>query len=387
MGNEEYSGRNKYTHKKSNLFRLETLLKPPKEIVNSENDYRYPAAEAYHKLIENEQHKPINSLFYDFSDKKYLSLLVLTDTHWGSISAHFHATVVAQMIAKYHPFIYLGYNGDNRNNNINTEECVGSSLDNALIPTIEQKLLYEQWSDSLIQFKTLFINSGNHENGNRTAPIGVDLLATFFAGTPYYSRYSRFSTLLTIRLKADNKQGYKDVRIYVDHGTSLKGADGTKLDQGMKLAKELGADIAIFGHVHQDLRADYRGERKILDKKYYNDMEVVILPAPMGSETYALDKRMETPPNELKLITIGTKQNDYLLDSTQRERRNLEKLTAFCDVTSIPTKLWKFGVDQAKKMKQEYLKINKTINTNEGKQIDKLIESYFKKAAQGGIEK
>lgn len=372
---EEFSGSRKFTTKKSlkkstNLFRLDDLPK-------------YPAAQAYNKLIENEQYKQLNHLFYDFSDKKHISLLILTDTHWGSISSHFMATIVAQVIAKYNPFIYLGYNGDNRNNNINTKECVGSSLDNALIPIIEQKLLYEQWSDATINSKTLFINSGNHENGTRTVPIGVDLLATFFAGTPYYERYSRFSTLLTIRLKADNKQGYKDVKIYADHGTSLSGGDGTKLDQGMKLAHSLGAEIAIFGHVHQDLMADYRVKRFEKDDFVYDDMSVVILPAPMSSEIYALDKRMETPPDELKFINIGTKSNDYLLDSTQRERRKLDKTSIYCDVTPIPTKLWEFGMQQAKKMRKEYANINKKLNAQKDKDIDRVINKYFKGVQNG----
>lgn len=376
-GRKEFSGNRKYTTRKAykkstNLFRLDDLPK-------------YPAAEAYIKLIGNEQHKPINHLFYDFSDKEHISLLVLTDTHWGSISSHFEATIVAQMIAKYNPFIYLGYNGDNRNNNINTKECVGSSLDNALIPIIEQKLLYEQWRDDIINSKTLFINSGNHENGTRTVPIGVDLLATFFAGTSYYERYSRFSTLLTIRLKANNKQGYKDVKIFTDHGTSLNGGDGTKLDQAMKLAHSHGAEIAIFGHVHQDLLADYRIKRLDKGSFVYDDLSVVILPAPMGSETYALDRRMETPPSELKLINIGTKQNDYLLDSTQKERRDLDKISTYCDVSPIPRKLWEFGMQQAKRMKKEFTDINKKINPQKDKEINKLVKKYFKGVENGPI--
>jgi predicted phosphodiesterase len=374
--NEEYSGSGKFAAKKtslknnSNLFRLDNLPE-------------YPAAEAYNKIILNEQQKEINHLFYDLSDKKHISLLILTDTHWGSISSHFMATIYAQVIAKYNPFIYLGYNGDNRNNNINTRECVGSSLDNALIPTIEQKLLYEQWTDSIIQHKTLFINSGNHENGPRTVPIGVDLLATFFAGTPYWERYSRYATLMTIRLKADNKLGYEDIKIYIDHGTSLCGGDGTKLDQGMKLAQQFGARIAIFGHVHQDLMADYRIKRIENGNFVYDDLSVVILPAPMGSETYALDKRLETPPSDLKLINIGTKSNDYLFDSTQRERRTLDKTSVYCDVTTIPTNLWKFGMEQAQKMQKEYLLLKESTNIANDTNLDKLISTHFKGGSHG----
>lgn len=367
---EEFSGSNKFVTKKSSLSK-------PNDLFRLDDLPKYPAAEAYNKIIKNEQQKQINHRFYDLSDKKEISLLILTDTHWGSLSSHFMATITAQVIAKYNPFIYLGYNGDNRNNNINTKECVGSSLDNALIPTIEQKLLYEQWKDSIVNHKTLFINSGNHENGQRTVAIGVDLLATFFANSDYYDRYSRYGTLMTIRLKADNKDGYEDIKIYVDHGTSLNGGDGTKLDQGMKLAQQYGARVAIFGHVHQDMKAEYRIKKFENGRFVYDDLSVIVLPAPMDSETYALDKRMETPPSDLKLITIGTKSNDYLLDSTQNERRNLNKTAIYCDVTPIPTSMWKFGTEQAQKMRGEYLKLDKTIKAMNDPAIADLVNNYF----------
>lgn len=373
FSSEDFSGGNKFKSQKilkqdTNLFRIDDLPK-------------YPAAEAYQKIIENEQHKPVNHLFYNLSHLKNISLLILTDTHWGSISSHFLATISAQMIAKYVPFIFLGYNGDNRNNAINTKDCVSSPLDNALSPVIEQKLQYEQFMDPIINYKTLFINSGNHENGKRTVDIGSDQVATFFAGTPYYSRYSRFATLLTIRIGADNKRGHEDIVIYADHGNSLKGGDGSKLEQAMKLAQQYGARLAVFGHVHQDIAGDYR-IKKIINSNtgecIYDDLSVVILPAPMGSEMYALDQRLDTPPSELKLINIGTKSNDYIVDSTQRERRTLNKTSIYCDVSNIPTKIWEFGVQQALKMRDYYSKLKSKVSSENDKHLTKLIEGYFK---------
>lgn len=368
--NEDFSG-GKISNKKNfstNLFRLDDLPS-------------YPAAAAYNKIIENEAPKPINHLFYDLSNRDNFSLLVLTDNHWGSISSHFMASIAAQMIAKYVPGIYLGYNGDNRNNAINTEQCVSSALDNALSPVIELKLWYEVFMDSIVQNKTMFINSGNHDNGKRTQSFGTDILATFFAGTPYFEKYSRFSTLLTVRLKANNRKGYEDVKIYIDHGNSLKGGDGTKLDKGVKLAKSYGARVAIFGHVHQDLTADYR-IKNVVDpetgKSNNEDLSVIVLPATMGQETYALEERYETAPSDLKLIRIGTKQNEYLNGSTQRERRSLNKTSIYCDCTQIPNKLWAFGMEEATRLRDKYEEIKKSVNPKNNKAIKDVLNNYFK---------
>lgn len=335
----------KKTISKNNLNRLDRLP-------------QYPAAQAYTKLIENESLKQINHLFYDFSDRDNISLLVLTDNHWGSISSHFMPTICAQLVAKYTPGMYLIYNGDNRNNAINTDECASSSLDNAFSPVVELKLWYEVFQDEIIKKKTLCVNSGNHDNGKRTKVLGTDTLATFFAGTEYYKKYSRFATLLTIRLKANTKEGFKDVKVYVEHGNALSGGDGTKLDKGFQRAKDLGANVAIFGHVHQDMCADYRIEKlsEKETKSIQDDMSVIILPSTMDQEVYSLDARMETPPTDLKLIRLGTKENDYLLGSTQRERRSLNKTSIYCDCTTIPQKAWEFGVQEAKRLEKLYNK-------------------------------
>lgn len=314
----------------------------------------YPAASAYVKLIENESLKQINHLFYDFSDRSDISLLVMTDNHWGSISSHFMPAIAAQLVAKYTPGMYLIYNGDNRNNAINTDECASSSLDNAFSPVVELKLWYEVFQDEIIKTKTLCINSGNHDNGKRTKVLGTDTLATFFAGTEYYAKYSRFATLLTLRLKANNKEGFEDVKVYVEHGNALTGGDGTKLDQGFKRAKDLGANVAIFGHVHQDICGDYRIEKLKGEKTIQDDMSVIILPSTMDQEVYSLDARMETPPTDLKLIRIGTKENDYLLDSTQREKRSLNKISVYCDCTQIPQDAWNFATKEAARLEKEY---------------------------------
>ncbi len=353
LTNEEFSGgkiSNKKSIDKSDAFRLDDLP-------------QYPAAQAYQQIIENEAQKPINHIFYNLSHLNDINLMVLTDNHWGSISSHFMATINAQLIAKYVPNVFLAYNGDNRNFAINTTSCVSNSLDNALSPTVEFKLWYEVFMDKIIQNKTLFINSGNHENGNRTVDIGTDIQATFFAGTPYFEKYSRFATLITIRLKSNNKKGYEDITIYADHGNGLHGGDGTKLDAGMKLAKQYGARIAIFGHVHQDMMSDYRVENvvdKETGKTINDDLTVVILPATMDSETYALDKRLETPPSDIKMLHIGTMDNQYLLGSTQRERRSLNKTSVYCDCIPIPNELWNFALSESKRLKETF--VNKCHN-------------------------
>ena len=374
---EDYSGV-KISTKKSlsntNIFRADDLPD-------------YPAAKAYNEIIKNEAPKQINHLFYDMSHTDNFSLLVLTDNHWGSTSSHFIPSIVAQLVAKYCPNIYLGYNGDNRNNAINTEQCVSSPLDNALSPVIELKLWYEIFKDEIIKQKTLFINSGNHDNGKRTQSFGTDILATFFAGTPYYERYSRFSTLLTIRLKAKNRKGYEDIKIFVDHGNSLKGGDGTKLDKGYNLAKSLGARIAIFGHVHQDMIADFRTKRVVdpeSGKSVNDDMTVIILPATMGQEMYALEERFEAAPSDLKLITIGTKENQHILDSTQNERRSLDKVSVYCDCRPIPDNLWKFGMEEAQRLKDLYIKLKqKSSNSKNKNAIKKLIKEYYNGGKDG----
>ena len=373
--NEGFSGSSKFANKKnlsqnpnnSNVFRADNLP-------------NYPAAEAYNKMIENEDLKPINHLFYDFSDRDSLELIVLTDNHWGSIASHFKASINAQLIAKYIPGVYLGYNGDNRNNAINTAQCVSSSLDNALPPTVELKLWYEMFQDKIIQEKTLFINSGNHDNGKRTQDVGADILATFYAGTPYFQKYSRFATLLTVRLKANNKQGYEDVKIYVDHGNSLKGSDGTKLEKGKKLAETLGARVAIFGHVHQDMIADYK-IKKVKDiekgKSVYDDLTVILLPATMGPEIYSLDERYETAPSDLKLVKIGTMENHYLANSTQLERRSLEKTSFYVDCVPIPTTYCNVAVQEASRLKKEYKDLQNKTNPANKEKINNLITEYF----------
>ena len=367
---DDFSG-GKISNKKNfatNLFRLEDLPK-------------YPAAEAYNKIIENEAPKPINHIFKNLSNVDNVSLLILTDNHWGSISSHFLTTITAQMIAKYVPGIYLGYNGDNRNNAINTPECLSSALDNALSPVIELKLWYEVFTDPVIQNKTLFINSGNHDNGRRTQSFGTDILATFFAGTSYFEKYSRFSTLITLRLKANNKKGFEDVKIYIDHGNGLKGGDGTKLDKGVKLAKSYGARIAIFGHVHQDMMADYR-IKNVVDnetgKSNLEDISVIVLPATMGQETYALEERLETAPSDLKLIRIATNENQYLQGSTQRERRSLNKTYVSVDCVPIPNELYKFGMEEAKRLRDNYDKIKNLTNSKNNKIIKDLVNNYYK---------
>ena len=365
---EEFSGNNDHTKLKgeTNLFRTDSLP-------------QHPIGEGYNKIIESEQPKPINHLFYDFSDREFISLLIFTDTHLGSISSHFGAICNGLLVAKYNPFIFTGFNGDIRNNAINTDECASSPLDNALSPTMEFKLLYEMYQDPFIKAKTLFINSGNHDNGNRTKVIGTDILGTFLAGTEYFKRYARFATVMTIRLKANNKEGYKDVVIYAEHGTSLIGGDGTKLDKGMKLARKFGANIAIFGHVHQDIQADYRIKKQLPSGEInYDDLSVVILPAPMGSEAYALDKRLETAPNELKLINIGTMPNPYLTDSTQKERRSLDKTSVYCDVTPIPNKVWEAANRQSQLFRNKYNELKKKVNVNNDKKIGMLIDEYIK---------
>ena len=376
---EDFSGakNTKITTKKgftSNIFRADELPE-------------YPAAKAYNEIIKNEAPKQINHLFYDMSNRDNFSLLVLTDNHWGSISSHFMPSIVAQLIAKYCPNIYLGYNGDNRNNAINTEECVSSPLDNALSPVIELKLWYEIFMDEIVKKKTLFINSGNHDNGKRTQSFGTDILATFFAGTPYYEKYSRFSTLLTIRLKADNRKGYEDVKIFIDHGNSLKGGDGTKLDKGLKLAKSEGANVAIFGHVHQDMMAEYRTKRVIdpeTGKSINDDISVIILPATMGQEMYALEERFEAAPSDLKLITIGTKKNEHLLGSTQKERRSLSKTSVYCDCRPIPNELWKFGMEEANRLKEKYEELRNNFNPGNRKAVRDLINNYYKTGGKNG---
>ena len=373
--NEDFSGGEKICNKKnlgSDVFRLE------KRLYEKGN----PIAKAYDEIVKSEAPKPINHLFYDLSDTDHFDLLVLTDNHWGSISSHFMATVAAQMMAKYVPSIYIGYNGDNRNNALNTEQCVSSPLDNALSPVIELKLWYDVLADPVIREKVLFINSGNHDNGERTKDIGTDILATAFAGTPYFERYSRFATLLTVRLKADNKVGkvgYEDVKIYIDHGNGLVGGDGNKLDAGMKLARQYGARIAIFGHVHQDMSADYRVENLVDpngSKTVKNDLTCIVLPATLGQETYALDKRYETAPSDLKLIRIGTKENDYLLGSTQRERRTLPKTSIYCDCTPIPNKLWKSAMSEANRLREKFENIQSNTNLI-NKKLKDIIETYY----------
>ena len=373
--NESFSGAKRYSNKKylsssaqnSDIFRADNLTD-------------YPAAKAYNEMIENEDLKQINHLFYDLSDKDVFELIVLTDNHWGSIASHFKASINAQLIAKYIPNVYLGYNGDNRNNAINTAQCVSSSLDNALPPTVELKLWYEMFQDKIIQEKTLFINSGNHDNGKRTQDVGADILATFYAGTPYFSRYSRFATLLTIRLKADTKKGYEDVKIYVDHGNSIKGSDGAKLEKGKKLAESLGARVAIFGHVHQDMIADYR-IKKVSDlekgKGVYDDLTVILLPATMGPEIYSLDERYETAPSDLKLIRIGSIKNNYLTGSTQLERRSLDKTSFFVDCMPIPTEYWKNATKEASRLKKVYVDLQTEKNPNNSSKIENLVEEYF----------
>ncbi len=373
--NEDFSGDKITTRKKltSDVFRLEERL----------YEKGNPIADAYDKIINSEAPKPINHLFYDLSHTKNFDLLVLTDNHWGSISSHFMATVAAQIMAKYIPSMYIGFNGDNRNNALNTEQCVSSPLDNALSPVIELKLWYDVLADPIIREKVLFINSGNHDNGERTKDIGTDILATAFAGTPYFKRYSRFATLLTVRLKADNKQGYDDVKIYIDHGNGLNGSDGNKLDAGMKLARQYGARIAIFGHVHQDMASDYRVEN-IVDletgKTVNNDLTCIILPATLGQETYALDKRYETAPSDLKLIRIGTKENDYLLGSTQRERRTLPKTSIYCDCMPIPNKYWNYAMQEANRMREHLEKVTANVSsTSSNKKLKETIETYYQK--------
>lgn len=368
---EDFSGgkiANKKNLTQTDIFRLDDLPS-------------YPVAEAYDKLIKSEALKSVNHLFYDLSDRDNFSLIVLTDNHWGSISSHFTPTIVAQQIAKYVPGIYLGYNGDNRNNAINTEECVSSPLDNALSPVLELKLWYEVFMDKIINEKTMFINSGNHDNGKRTLAFGTDILATFFAGTNYYERYSRFSTLLTVRLKANNKRGYEDVKIYVDHGNALSGGDGTKLNKGFLRAKELGANVAIFGHVHQDMMAEYRIEKMSKSnggKTYEDDMTVIILPATMDQEAYALDARYDEPPSDLRLITIGTKDNQQLLGSTQRERRSLNKISVFCDYTLIPNKLYQFGMQEAKRLREAYDNKKFSLIDNMNKNLSQFVNDVYK---------
>ncbi|MDD4111026.1 MAG: hypothetical protein PHS54_05730, partial [Clostridia bacterium] len=196
------------------------------------------------------------------------------------------------------------------------------------------------------------------------------------AGTEYYKKYARYASVITIRLKANNKDGYKDFVIFVEHGTSFIGGDGTKLDKGMKRASEYGARLAIFGHVHQDILADYRVKNLINGGKAYDDLSVVILPAPMGSEAYAIDKGFESAPNELKLINIGTMQNPYLLDSTQKERRFLDKTSVYCNVTPIPNKIWAEANRQSQLFKTRYSELKKNVNTENDRRISSLIEEY-----------
>ena len=133
--------------------------------------------------------------------------------------------------------------------------------------------------------------------------------------------------------------------------------------------------------------AEYRTKRVIdpeTGKSINDDISVIILPATMGQEMYALEERYEAAPSDLKLITIGTKKNEHLLGSTQKERRSLSKTSVYCDCRPIPNELWKFGMEEANRLREKYEELRNNFNPGNRKAVRDLINNYYKTGGKNG---
>lgn len=279
--------------------------------------------EAYIHMIQAGEPDFIKHISVDMSLFDDCIIMNLGDLHIGDPNCDFQRLITYLTVAKYYPNVIIIMNGDIVNNANNLGKS--SSLENALSPSNEMRIFYKLLNDPIIKDKIVAITSGNHENGERTKEVGIDMVANMTSGTAFFEKYSRYITRLNIKLKCPyTPTGSADMVVTVTHGSNLKGKDGKIIDTMIQKEAEIGSsDLIIVNHTHKEVFSvvDKLATRYVDGKKQTYKITTTIYNSPsvVESSGYAKDKMMGLCPTFVKFPRVYTLPNHNTLDNTKKE--------------------------------------------------------------------
>jgi len=236
-----------------------------------------------------------------------ITIIPLGDLHIGSPQSYVEEVV--KIIKNADSSVYFLFAGD--------------VIDNALRDSVSD--VYEQTQNphealkafaqllDLAKGRVLGVVSGNHELRTKKR-VGVDILRLLCEER--HVPYSEDILVLDIAVKGPKSYGSKkriDYIVAIGHGYTSARTTGGKVNANARIRDVIeDCDVYITGHVHQPVCwgeayhvVDKRNKR--IQKKHRS---LVIIPAWVGSESYAIRRFYRPSASGLAMITLSGKKHE-----------------------------------------------------------------------------